>query len=195
MTYTIDEARVAALVLDEADRLGHWRPKTGTALDLFLFGVRAPSVAAGRWDDVLGAIWWEEERWHCRLWPGTTDPGRDGASVDDAKLHRGGTAILVPGQVRGMWQIGVHRRGTPSAHEALVQVVPAPFWRDANADGQLDDVGPVSHDVIGCNAHRAWRDGLSTVGYASLACQVWKWASHHTEAMSLARRQLAAHPA
>ena len=188
------EAQIAELVLTEADRLGYWRPHEGTPWDLFLFGLRHPTLRAGAFDDALGAVWWQADGWHARLWPGTTDPGVDGDSGDDPHLHGQGTAILQPGQVRGMWQIGIHHRGRKGEHRAFVQVTEAPFRRDRVSDGMLDDVGPVFRGLIGCNGHKPWRDGLERVGYASLACQVWKRREDHDEALALADQQRQHHP-
>lgn len=190
--YAVD---VVDLVREECRRLDYWFPGEDSHYDLFLFGVRHPNARLGQWDDVLGAIMRiEGVGWRYRLWPGTTDPGVDGDRKDDPRLHVDGTAILVPGQYRGCWTLGLHRAGTSSEHEAFRQHRPMRFWRDHEQDGVRTTGGRVLSDTIGCNGHRPYKDGLGRVGVASLACQVWQWQRDHAEAMGWAHLQQAAHP-
>lgn len=182
---------VARLVLGAADRLGYWRPREGTPWDVFLFGVRSPAASMGAFDDVLGAVVWDGLSWRSWLWRGTTDPGREGTSADDGRLHPSGVATLIPGQYRGAWRLGLHK-GKP----AFTQAGPGAFrvWRDRDKDGKIATGGPAYDDVAGLNGHRPWRNGLERVGLASLGCQVWHDSGDHDEALDVARRQQHEHP-
>jgi hypothetical protein len=96
----------------------------------------------------------------------TADPGLTYLQRPIATL---GTAILKPGQYRGMWQMGMHQ----SRYRALVQRGPCTVIRDNNRDGLLDD-GPVEETgYFGINLHHARDRGVTTdVANWSAGCQV-----------------------
>lgn len=175
----------------ECAALDYWFP-TGDR-DLWLGGIRNPSRRLGLFDDVIVACMMRDGERFVDLYPATTDPGHDGDAGDDARLHRDGTAIMQPQQVRGMLSPGIHKRGSSSEHLALRQVKPARFVRDRIRDGKMS-TGEVVVDLIGANLHRPWRNNLERVGFASLACQVVHDDESLDEILALAGEQAAAHP-
>lgn len=82
-----------------------------------------------------------------------------------------GTAILVPNQYRGCWQIGLHQ----GKYKALVQRKPVAVYRDGNKD-DVFDLEPVSiqNGLFGINIHRSnetWT--RNTIDQYSAGCQVF----------------------
>lgn len=159
--------------------------------DLNLFGIRSPNRTADTFDDQIGCAYRETTggHWIVEYWQGTTDPGaywlREPMNVD-------GTAILVPGQYRSAWQIGLHR----GSYEALVQIAPVKVYRDNNRDSILDHVAP-EPGLFGINIHASTRreGGTSTaVQKWSAGCQVHATEEGFSRMMSLARAQIAHHP-
>lgn len=116
--------------------------------NLNLIGIRAPNREAGTFDDLFAVGFRQGGVPIVLCFPCTTDPGK---RYLQSPLVPSGTAILAPGQYRGMWQIGMHR----SKYAALVQRGPCTVYRDNNRDGILDD-GPVAETgYFGINLHRA----------------------------------------
>lgn len=168
---------------------------TQGAYNLNLFGIRSSSSQAGKFDDLMGCAYREYDGgpWVVQYWPATTDPG---LYYLENPMRVEGTAILVPGQYRGAYQIGLH-----TGYEALVQWAgPVKVYRDADRDGTLDfDPETIMEGYFGINLHASYQRGDGTgestvVGKWSGGCQV-----HATEAgframMALAHRQLEVHP-
>ncbi len=95
----------------------------------------------------------------------TTDPGLY-YLLNPINLK--GTAILKPGQYRGVFKIGEHR-GLP----ALVQNKEITVIRDFNRDSRLDfDQRTEETGWFGIHVHRAWEKGSVKVGKWSAGCQV-----------------------
>lgn len=136
--------------------------------NLNIVGVRSKERTAGVFDDVLTVFYrllpWE---WQFHAFPGTTDSG---LHYLKHPMNPKGTAILVPGQYRGVYKIGKHR----NAYTALVQMGgKVDVWRDRDRDNQLEQ-GPVDRGMHGINIHRALRDReLASVGRHSAGCQVF----------------------
>lgn len=170
---------------------GWWFPRSGRAHDLYLFGVRNPLHRVGPWACALGAARIVDGSPQVKVWRGTTLPGREGTQAHDPKLHPRGVAAVVPGQHRGVWELGTHKRGRPGAHAAYVQRAGAviPVYRDTVRDGVVNG-GQVHTDGRGLNGHRAWREGLHVVGDASHGCIVWARADDHAEAVAMGRDQV-----
>ena len=166
---------------DIFDRLGHAWFSSG-AYNLNLWGVRSPEQESNRFDDwICCASRDERGRWVVYSWPDTTDPGaywlQNPGRVD-------GTAILVPGQYRGAWSIGLHR----GSYEALVQRKPVQVWRDNNKDKTLDWGRSKAHKgLFGINIHKAGAKS-SQVDRWSAGCQVFSQAAHFADLMALVRK-------
>lgn len=135
-------------VHDEMRRLGYRVYVLGD-YNVNLFALRAPSTVPNSFDDRIGVTYRIGANWRMETFSCTTDPGlyylKEPQRVD-------GTAILVPGQYRSMYEIGMHK----GQYRAITQRDdrPVKVWRDRNRDGVLDRSGPV-HDAYGINIHRA----------------------------------------
>lgn len=171
------------VVRSEFSRLGYAFFESG-AYDLNLIGLRASSDESNLFDDLIVCVYKDEaSEWQVKKWAATTDPGRPWLAKPMRSI---GCAILVPGQYRGVYQIGTHN-GKP----ALVQRGLLKVWRDNDKDTVLDRVGPV-HDALdtGINIHRAGKDS-SLVELWSAGCQVFKREADLLELMALAGKQKA----
>ena len=120
------------------------------------------------------------------VFAGTTEPGRYYMRhPSNAK----GTAILVPGQWRGMWRVDWHR----GKYKALCQrTVPVRVFRDANRN-EVYDLLPDKQDygIFGINMHRSVSVGEAVaVDKYSAGCQVFQRASDFARMMYLAQQQI-----
>lgn len=80
-----------------------------------------------------------------------------------------GTAILKEGYYPACYALGYFK----GLYEALIQVAPMMFYRDANRDGKFDLKGEVEQSIIGAHIHRAHSvETVKNVGAYSAACQV-----------------------
>lgn len=98
----------------------------------------------------------------------TTEPG---LYYMNNPINTHGTAILVPGQYRGCWQLGLHK----NKYKALVQKKPVKVYRDNNKD-KIYDMNPTTIDtgMFGINIHRSnetWT--RETIDQYSAGCQVF----------------------
>ena len=119
--------------------------------NLNIIGIRTVGRIPNKFDDWLVIMWKHDGVWSIHFAPVTTDPGtywleRDGSS-------RGmGTAIVKPGQYRGMWGLGKHR----GKYHALVQKKDVTVLRDDDKDGLLDlDTAKEETGRFGINQHRS----------------------------------------
>lgn len=159
---------------DQLTRMGHLF-FTG-AFNPNLAGIRSPIRRAGNWDDML-ILAYEDDygRGHLHAYPATTDPSDIWLKSD--KSHKDGTAIVMPDQHIGCWQIGGLHNGK---YPAFRQVAPMRFVRDANKDDILDiealiAAGKIQSGIRGFNGHRASMLGpVPSVGLYSAGCQVWR---------------------
>ena len=117
------------------------------------------------------------------IWEITTDPGiKSLKSFSNTK----GCAILVPGQYRGAYQIGLHQ----GKYEALVQRKPVKVFRDGNKDDILDFCPKtIDEGLFGINIHRSNPNTESTIvdGW-SAGCQVYKKADNFNEFMKVCHK-------
>ena len=138
--------------------------------NLNIVGVRAKTHRANKFDDTLMVIYRNKVlEWEVQTYQITTDPGlhhlRNPSNVK-------GTAILVPGQYRSVYQLGDHK-GNP----ALVQWGgKVKVYRDRDKDGMLDmDPGNIDEGYFGINIHQARSTGETfKVNRWSAGCQVFK---------------------
>ena len=156
---------------------------TNGAYNLNIIGVRA----AGRnitnsFDDVLVLIYKSPSgQWQRQIYNITTDPGR---YYMLNPTTRKGTAILVPGQYRGAYQIAYHK----GKYKALCQRKPLPVYRDGNKDDKFD-LNPLSIDkgIFGINIHKAG-DNSTLVNGWSYGCCVLSKSVDFNALMRLAER-------
>ncbi|GEM_PF-1126126 len=159
--------------------------------NLNLFGIRSAAGLVNEFNDWLGVAYrdeWGNEQ--LQLFAGTTKPG--GYYLKQGMLNAKGTAILIPGQYRGVWKLGRHK-----SYEALEQLSSANFkvWRDHDKDGQFDYEGPVYSDVSGLNLHTASFAKVSAkVGAYSAGCMVIQDPLDFKRLLLLVRKALRYYP-
>ena len=169
-------------------RAKSYRFFTQGAYNLNLFGVRRAQDGVNLFNDVLGCVYRPAADAPLKLerWPGTTDPG---SYYLRQPMNSGGTAIVVPGQYPGLWELATHK-GQP----AFRQVGDVTVYRDGDRDNELDmDPGTKRTGVFAINGHRAGA-ASKLVDRWSAGCQVWSRAADLERALELGRAQLKAHP-
>ena len=120
------------------------------------------------YDDILIVDYNTEVGHKRQLFNITTEPG---AYYMEKLSNPYGTAILVPNQYRGAWQIGLHR----GKYKALVQRKPVSVYRDGNKNDVYDlEPTSIQNGLFGINIHRsneAWT--RNTIDQYSAGCQVF----------------------
>jgi len=137
--------------------------------NLNLFGIRSGHPRVNEFNDWIGIVFKDALGNKQAIgFKASTDPGYYWLKHQLGNIN--GTAILCPGQYRHCWVVGTHQ-----GYEALQQSPGARFlvWRDNNANGILDESGPVYNDVSGLNCHTtSFRTEVDRVGRYSAGCQV-----------------------
>ena len=140
-------------------------------LNLNLIGVRRDNQGTNTFDDFLLVMYREEDLMVSNRYQITTDPGKYWLKNP---TNPKGTAVLVPGQYRGTWQLGKHQ----GKYEALVQRKPVKVYRDNNKDDIIDynNISTiVDEGYFGINIHRSNPyDQSYVVNKWSAGCQVFK---------------------
>lgn len=155
--------------------------------DLNLIACRSPSREAGRFDDVFHVIYRVGDRFIHESFPCTTDAGLYWLH-NPSRIE--GTAILVPGQYKGVYKLDYH--GGNRSHLALCQRAgKVKVYRDNNRDEILDhDPGTIQSGYFGINIHRASRYGeTENVGRYSAGCIVLQSPDDFDHLIALAKRQ------
>ncbi len=134
-------------------------------LNINLIGVRSKEIKAGQFDDFLCLAYEEGGQKILKRIPATTDPG---VYYLEHPMNVKGTAILVPGQYSGVFEIGTYK-GQP----AFKQVGPFKVYRDNNKDEILDMIpGSIMSGYQGIHAHGKRGYLATSIGRWSAACQV-----------------------
>ncbi len=153
-------------------------------LNLNIIGVRRDNQGSNTFDDFLLVMYREEELMVSHRWLATTDPGKYWLL---SPMNPKGTAVLVPGQYRGTWQLGKHQ----GKYEALVQRKPVKVWRDNNKDETIDYnniTTLVDEGYFGINIHRSNPyDQSYVINKWSAGCQVFKKIEDYNHFMKLCR--------
>jgi len=131
--------------------------------NLNIFGIRTEDTTVNKFNDWLGYTWKYNGLWSLMMFQATTDPGLYWLQNP---MNVKGTAILKPGQYRGMWEVGLHQ----GKYEALKQVGKCTVIRDFDRDGELDfDSGKEETGLFGINMHHA--------SYTAKSENVEKWSA------------------
>jgi len=153
--------------------------------NLNIIGVRTPSRLANTFDDWMHVVFKQDDEWKDLKFPITTDPGLYWL---EHPMRVEGTAILCPGQYRGVYKLGKHR----GKYLALVQTGGrVKVWRDNNKDEVLDhDPEAVAQGYFGINIHRSStaKGGSRQVEKYSAGCQVFQNPHDFDVFMSLCQR-------
>jgi hypothetical protein len=156
----------------------------GKKLNINIIGVRRDNQGSNTFDDFLLVMYRDEEKMVSHRWQATTDPGKYWLKNP---MNPKGTAVLVPGQYRGTWQLGKHQNN----YEALVQAKPVKVWRDNNKDDIIDynNIATlVDKGYFGINIHRSNPYTESyVVNKWSAGCQVFKKVDDFKDFMELCR--------
>ena len=129
-----------------------------------IIGIRKNEEVSNLFDDVVVLVYKVDGVETVQYFPFTTDPGRGPMLNPITK----GRAILVPGQYRGAYQLGMHK----GKELALVQRKPVTVYRDKTGDLTLDYDNPES-GMFGINIHWSSKTGTSKqVDNWSEGCQV-----------------------
>ena len=145
--------------------------------NLNIIGIRSTNSKSDSFDDEIHVIYNDQNGIEKHeVFPCTTDPGKHWLLNP---LNIRGTIILVPGQYRGVYKIGLHNRSKPSrSYKALEQIKPMKYVRDNSKDAKLDfnlylDSNAIETSIAKTNIHRAskWKKTLN-VGMYSAGCQV-----------------------
>jgi hypothetical protein len=135
--------------------------------DLNIVGVRNHGTAVTNiFDDFMTVSYKVAGEWKFFKWACTTDPGTKAVK----EFHNPtGVARVVPGQYRGVHQVGLHQ----GKYTALVQRGPITVYRDLNKDMVFDEAKKET-GIFGINIHHASGTGTSTyVENWSEGCQVF----------------------
>lgn len=150
-----------------------------------IFGIRyGGTIIDNKFDDAIGIVYYVQGIAHLFSTMGTTQPG---AYYMEQPMNDAGTAILVPGQYKGVYQIGLHL----GQYEALVQRGKLKIYRDNDRDKEydLDPKTMIGVEGSGINIHHASNTGVSTfINNWSAGCQVIASITAWNEFMSIIKR-------
>lgn len=149
--------------------------------NLNIVGVRNDHPVLDIFNDWIVIFWRHKGAFYYGCYPATTLPGE--YYLIDKLLNRKGAAILVPGQYRGAYKIGMHRNKYP----ALVQSKQVTVYRDGDKDKEYDYIPETKHSGwFGINLHRAYKNGHAPkVGKTSAGCQVFQRSEDFSEFMAV----------
>jgi hypothetical protein len=100
-------------------------------------------------------------------YPITTEPG---IYYTQNLLDKKGVAIMVPGQYKNTWRIGLHQ----GKYEALTQIKSIKVYRDKDKDKEYDlNPETINEGIFGINIHHAGADSQQ-IDKWSAGCQVFK---------------------
>lgn len=158
---------------------------TNGAYNLNIIGVRASgAIITNSFDDILLIIYKTPTgTWNRQIYQITTDPGQ---FYMNKPCNSKGTAILVPGQYRRTYKIGLHR----GKYKALCQNKPVKVYRDNNKDSVYDyDPNKLDEGMFGINIHKAGT--LSKrVDTWSAGCQVFASETEFRAFMNYCNKQI-----
>lgn len=162
--------------------------------NLNLVAVRSATTTPNKFDDLLYAFYKYKGEWVVKEFNVTVDPG---AVYLQNPINDSGTAIIMPGQYKGLWKLGFHK----GRYRALVQNRPVTVARDNNRDLILDSkIPPYSNmysikqggitfgiyldsnenevfktetGMFGINCHKSAKGTTEFVNYYSAGCVVF----------------------
>ena len=142
---------------------------TKGSYNLNIIGIRSNNnKVTDKYDDIL-VVDYNTDNGHKRVcYTITTEPGK---YYMQNLCNPKGAAILVPGQYRGCWQIGLHH----GKYKALCQRKAVKVYRDNNKD-MIYNMTPKSIDkgIFGINIHRSNKTCIcDTIDKYSAGCQVF----------------------
>lgn len=156
--------------------------------NLNIIGIRSnnDNKITNEYDDLLVVEYTSGNNKQQLVYSITTEPGV--YYMKQKLLNPKGTAILVPGQYRGCWEIGKHN----GKYNALVQKKPVKVYRDGDKD-DVYDLNPetINEGVFGINIHRSNENFTrSTVDMYSAGCQVFNKPNEFRNFMDICKKQM-----
>ncbi|MGI9554833.1 MAG: hypothetical protein ACR2M6_02560 [Vampirovibrionia bacterium] len=170
-------------ILNDVKDLGY-KIFTQGEYNLNIIGVRKNFVQNNKFDDEIHVVFKQNKEWIDLVFPITTDPG---LYYLVNPINISGTAIMVEGQYRGAYKVGLHR----NKYEALVQTGgKVRVYRDRNKDEVIDmNKESIIDGYFGINIHRATSQGSSNdVNKWSAGCQVFQNSNDFDIFMSLCNK-------
>jgi hypothetical protein len=122
--------------------------------NLNIVGVRSADNKSNKFNDFLYVFYKHNGEWVIFEYPVTVDPG---TVYRITPINPSGTAIVMPGQYRGMWKLGLHR----GKYKALVQAKACTVARDNNRDYYLDSNIPSDASKV-----KSVKDGVLVTTYS-----------------------------
>lgn len=132
------------------------------------------------WNDLRLVIEWQLNDYPKIIgsWAATSEPGQL------TKPTPQGTAMIpLPSQNKA-WQVGIHKAGRPTAHEALVQALSIQVLR-SHHNPPLRTKSKPDTGIFGINQHHGW--DAQRVKNNSAGCLVGQSISGHLQFMSLVK--------
>tara|TARA_Y100000287_G_scaffold185167_1_gene187729 strand:- start:984 stop:1616 length:633 start_codon:yes stop_codon:yes gene_type:complete len=178
----------------EAERFEKTLKKMGYAffkngdLNINIIGVRNSSGRPDIFDDTINLVYKVNGEWAWDVYEITTEPGPNILKRPLKSVSHKGTAILVPNQYRGAYQIDWHG-SKKNGHTALCQRgSEVSVWRDNNRDVTPDTHGAEDKGWFGINIHkhRGSKARINTGG-VSAGCQVFRDSIEFAEFMETCR--------
>ena len=152
--------------------------------NLNIIGIRAQGNSITNiFDDILCVIFKINGIWQRYCYSITTDPG---LYYMTKGVNKNGCAIMVPGQYRALWKLGLHK----GQYEALVQNKPVKVFRDKNKNFIYDfNPNTINEGLFGINLHRAGNESIQ-IDKWSAGCQVFASAAKFNEFLKFAKKQI-----
>ena len=174
------------LQIEEATKTKEYKWFENGDYNLNIVGIRNSDTfdeVTNKFDDLLTVSYKVGGVWNFHQWGCTTDPGK---YYTENLLNPDGVAILVPGQYRSTYSIGLHQ----GKYEALKQMKPVQVYRDDNKDNCYDmQPDDIQEGIYGINIHRASSSGTSTqIDRWSAGCQVIANYEDFNKLMGLAKQ-------
>lgn len=155
--------------------------------NLNIIGIRSnqQNKVTNKYDDILVVIYNTNTKTNRQVYNITTEPGLYYMTKQHGSAN--GTAILVPGQYRGCWQIGLHQ----GKYKALCQKKAVAVYRDKNYDVTYDmNPETIEKGIFGINIHRSSEYNVTTeINKYSAGCQVFNDNKDFTAFMRLCEKQ------
>lgn len=152
--------------------------KIFTGAEPNIVGIRNAVRNSNEFDDTCFTWWQENGKEVVHQYTITTHPGYYYLLKPIAGTK--GAAIVVPGQYKDLWRLGMHRK----KQFALCQVGPIKVYRDNNKDTKQDyDPKTIETGYFGINGHRASETNANVIGPHSAGCQVWRYHQPHIDLM------------
>lgn len=174
------------VVLQRVKTLGYQVFDGAADYDLNIVAVRSKDDTANVFNDLITATYKVKGQWFTRSWQCTTDPGlywlRNPGNVK-------GTALLVPGQYKGVYKLDKHA----GKYLALCQRNgPVKVYRDADGSDHHSALsGSVDEGFFGINIHRAsYRRASTQVDRWSAGCTVFANPDDFAELIKLCKKQV-----